>query len=70
MLVVAARAQVNNGRLAMLGLFSLISESKVPGSVPALAGKIKPYAGEVMAPFSSGDVNLTFVKDMLTFTLQ
>jgi len=31
----------------MLGLFSLISEAKVPGSVPALAGLIKPYDGEV-----------------------
>merc|ERR1719460_1876299 len=34
---------------------SLLAESKVPGSVPALTGKISPYAGEVMAPFSSSD---------------
>jgi len=56
---------VNNGRLAMLGLMSLISEARVPGAVPALAGKIKPYSGEVMAPFSSVDANLPLVTDML-----
>jgi len=59
--------EVNNGRLAMLGLFSLISEAKVPGSVPALAGLIKPYDGEVMAPLSDLDTNLAFVNDMFAF---
>merc|ERR1711879_250906 len=43
--------EVNNGRLAMLGLLSFLSEARVPGSVPALKGLILPYAGEVMAPF-------------------
>merc|ERR1719316_2007272 len=62
--------EINNGRLAMLGLFSLIAEAKVPGAVPALAGKIKPYDGEVMGPFSAADINLPFVQDMLSFTIQ
>jgi len=57
--------EINNGRLAMLGLMSLISEARVPGAVPALAGKIKAYNGEVMAPFSEADANLAFVPDML-----
>merc|ERR1740138_1894744 len=43
--------EVNNGRLAMIGLFGFLAESKVPGSVPALTGLIKPYDGDYMAPF-------------------
>jgi len=45
-------AEVNNGRLAMLGLFGFLAESKVPGSVPALTGLIKPYDGDYMQPFA------------------
>merc|ERR1712151_48297 len=50
--------EVQNGRLAMIGLFSLISEARVPGAVPALAGLIKPYDGEVMGPFSAADAGV------------
>merc|ERR1712183_1167798 len=57
--------EINNGRLAMLGLFSLISEARVPGSVPSLNGLIKPYAGEVMGPFNEADGNLPGVTTML-----
>ena len=45
--------EVNNGRLAMIGLFGFLSEGKVPGSVPLLKGVIPGYAGEVMAPFTT-----------------
>ena len=48
----------------MLGLFGFIAEAKVPGSVPGLQF-IKPYAGEIMAPFTEGDLNLPFVESML-----
>ena len=44
--------EINNGRLAMIGLFGFISEATVPGSVPALTGKILPYSGDVMVPFA------------------
>jgi hypothetical protein len=57
--------EINNGRLAMLGLFGFLSEARVPGSVPALSGIIKPYDGEVMAPFSAIDANLPYVSGML-----
>jgi len=62
-------AEINNGRLAMLGIMAFLSEQKVPGSVPALTGLVKPYAGEVMAPFSASDASLPFVSDMLKLSL-
>jgi len=45
--------EVNNGRAAMMGLFGLLAESKVEGSVPLIAGKLPHYDGAVMAPFES-----------------
>ena len=45
--------EINNGRLAMLGIMAFLSEAKIPGAVPALTGLVKPYAGECMAPFLS-----------------
>jgi len=43
--------EINNGRLAMIGLFGFLAEGAVPGSVPFLKGIIPAYSGEVMAPF-------------------
>jgi len=47
------KVEINNGRLAMIGIFGFLAESKVPGSVPALVGKIAPYSGDYMAPFEA-----------------
>lgn len=46
-------AEINNGRLAMLGIFGFISADAVPGSVPALGNIAIPYDGNSMAPFTN-----------------
>jgi hypothetical protein len=53
--------EINNGRLAMLGIMSLCAEAKVPGSVPLLQGLIKKYDGQVMVPFPEQDYAKTSV---------
>jgi hypothetical protein len=44
-------SELNNGRLAMMGIFGFLCADTIPGSVPALAKIAIPYAGEVMKPF-------------------
>ena len=44
--------EINNGRLAMLGIFGFLCEQTIPGSVPALKGIVMSYDGEVMAPLA------------------
>jgi len=43
--------EINNGRLAMLGIFSFLCADTIPGSVPALKDIAIPYDGQVMVPF-------------------
>jgi len=47
------KAEINNGRLAQLGIIAFLSAQKIPGSVPLLTDIVKPYAGEPMAPFEA-----------------
>jgi hypothetical protein len=46
------KVEINNGRLAMLGIIGFLSAQTIPGSVPALTSIVQPYSGEVMAPFT------------------
>lgn len=42
-------AEVNNGRLAMLGIFGFLCEQTLPGSVPLLGKIVTPYDGDMIA---------------------
>lgn len=43
--------ELNNGRLAMIGIMGFMCEHVTPGSVPFLKNLILPYDGQIMAPF-------------------
>jgi len=52
--------EINNGRLAMIGILGFLSEQTTPGSVPALSSIVQPYDGEVMAPFTDNVIGAPF----------
>jgi hypothetical protein len=45
-------AEINNGRLAQIGILGFLCEQKLAGSVPLLSGIVQSYDGEPMAPFT------------------
>jgi hypothetical protein len=46
-------SELNNGRLAMIGIMGFLAADKIPGSVPLLEGVARSYSGDSMAPFTS-----------------
>lgn len=60
--------EVNNGRLAMLGLFGFFVESKIPGALPVLdyLGVVQHYDGQYLLPFNYWDV-ITYNVDRTQF---
>merc|ERR1712060_938769 len=44
--------EINNGRLAMIGIMGFLAAAKVPGSVPGCP-PVASYSGEIMTPFSA-----------------
>jgi Chlorophyll A-B binding protein len=44
-------AEINNGRLAQLGIFGFLCADAIPGSVPALNDIATAYSGNPMVPF-------------------
>jgi hypothetical protein len=44
-------SEINNGRLAQLGIFGFLCADTIPGSVPALNDIASPYSGDPMIPF-------------------
>jgi hypothetical protein len=52
--------EINNGRLAQIGILGFLCEQVTPGSVPVLTGIVQPYSGEVMAPFTTNYLGMPF----------
>jgi hypothetical protein len=54
------RAELNNGRLAQIGILGFLAEQCTSGSVPLLSGVVPHYDGEPMAPFTTNVIGAPF----------
>lgn len=52
--------ELNNGRLAQIGILGFLSAQTMPGSVPLLNGVLPAYDGEPMAPFTTNMIGAPF----------
>lgn len=52
--------ELNNGRLAQIGILGFLCEQKLAGSVPLLTGIVQNYDGEPMAPFTTNILGMPF----------
>jgi len=52
--------EINNGRLAMIGILGQLAAQTTEGSVPLLKGVLPAYDGEPMAPFATNVVGEPF----------
>jgi hypothetical protein len=52
--------EINNGRLAQIGILGFLCEQKLAGSVPLLSGIVPSYDGEPMAPFTDNVLGMPF----------
>jgi len=52
--------ELNNGRLAQIGILGFLCEQKMAGSVPLLTGIVSAYDGEPMAPFTENVLGMPF----------
>ena len=60
--------ELNNGRLAQIGILGFLAEQKVEGSVPLLHGLVAHYNGEPMAPVSISKWSCFYVRYCSSFS--
>merc|ERR1711957_1132431 len=61
--------EINNGRLAMLGIFGFLVADAIPGAVPLLNTIAQPYEGNVMIPFGADtSIEQSSIIGTLSFT--
>ena len=61
--------EINNGRLAQIGIYGFIAADKHPGSVPLLENIAITYDGDVMGPFILNESSSFSIVEAATATI-